>query len=187
MRRTIGAAVVTLLVSSHGFFPIGDFIVVAQRGGRSTGSGASAPTALEPRIEGVWKIAEVIVTGPAPVTNDDPWPSLVIFTKKYFSFLSIDGIEPRPTHRTAAARGNPTDAEKLAMFEQWNAFTANAGTYDINGSTLGMRPIVGKTEFAMGYRITHEFKLEGDTLWLTTKPQRGGPPVETRRRLVRLE
>ena len=140
-------------------------------------------------IEGVWRIAEVTVAGAAtaPVTNEDPWPSLVIFTRKYFSFLSIDGTEPRPTHRAPAVRGKPTDAEKLAMYEQWNLFTANAGTYDINGSVLGLRPIVGKMENAMGYRITHEFKLDGDTLWMITKPFPGGPPGETRRRLVRLE
>lgn len=159
---------------------------VSGTNGLSTGVGSVST--VEADLQGVWKIVEVVVTGPASSKNDDPWPSLVIFTRRHFSFLSVDGIEPRPTFRAPLVRGKPTDAEKLAMFEQWNLFTANAGTYDISGSTLGMRPIVGKTEFAMGYRITHEFTLEGkNILWLTTKPQPGGPPGETRRRLVRLE
>ena len=138
-------------------------------------------------IVGVWRIVEVTTGGPTPSTNTNPWPSLVIFTRKYYSFLSVDGIEPRPTFAAPVVRGKPSDAEKLAMYEQWNLFTGNAGTYDINGSVLGLRPIVGKAESAMGYRITHEFKLSGDTLWLTSKPVPGGPPVEIRRRLVRLE
>jgi hypothetical protein len=64
-------------------------------------STASAQTKTP--LEGVWKIAEVIFpdTSPfvkpgAPRTNSNPEPSLIIFTRQYYSRLNIEGQGPRP-------------------------------------------------------------------------------------------
>lgn len=134
-------------------------------------------------IEGVWKIVEVVTTGPNASTNDNPWPSVVIFTRRYFSYVSVDGVEPRPRSALIKTPGKPTDDEKIATYEEWNPFTTNAGTYNITGTTLFLRPVAGKREVDMGFRVSREFTLEGNTLWLVTK----SPTTEIRTKLTRLE
>jgi hypothetical protein len=49
----------------------------------------------KPSIQGVWRIAEVITTGPTAGTNKNPQPSLFIFTAKHYSLMRILGDKPR--------------------------------------------------------------------------------------------
>jgi hypothetical protein len=136
-------------------------------------------------IKGVWKIAEVVTTGAGAETVSSPQPSLVIFTTGHYSYLSINGSKPRSKVTTGAT---PTDAEKLAKFEEWNSFTANGGTYAVQGTTLTRRPTIAKNESVMSNPpVVDQMKLEGNTLWLTSKSPAGQPPSETRRKLVRVE
>jgi hypothetical protein len=82
---------------------------------------------------------------------------------------------------------NLTDAEKIARYEQWKGVIANAGTYEIKGSTLTMRTVVSKNLNAMirARTDTWDFKLEGsDVLWLIPPPERKSEP---RIKLTRLE
>ena len=144
--------------------------------------------AAAPSVEGVWKIAEVVTTGANAATNANPQPSLVIFTRGHYSYVSVGGPTPRPT---AAAPKDPnklTDAEKLARYEQWSPFTANAGTYEVKGATITRRPLVAKNPAVMttDAPIVQEFKLEGNTLWLISKSAAGQPASETRTKLVRV-
>jgi hypothetical protein len=83
------------------------------------------------KLEGVWKITQVILTGPnAPkVTNIQP--SMAIFTKQYFSRVVITGDKPRPD-----LPQNATDAQKAAT---WGPFSAAAGTYEIKGNTITVK------------------------------------------------
>jgi hypothetical protein len=82
-----------------------------------------------------------------------------------------------------------TDAEKIARYEQWNPFIANAGTYEVKGTTLVRRPRVAKNETVMARNssLENEFKLEGNTLWAITKSAAGRPASETRFKLSRVE
>jgi hypothetical protein len=142
-------------------------------------------------VEGVWKIAERIVPGTHPrakgvtITNTSP-PSLIIFTRGYYSQVYLGSAESRATFARAKDPKNLTDAEKLVRFEQWSPLFANAGTYEIKGSTLTMRPIVAKNANLMNGSHAVEFKLEGpNTLWLIPTAEESA--IEPRIKLTRVE
>ena len=156
----------------------------------------SVPTAGSPEktsaagsLEGVWKIMETVTTGAGAATITNPQPSLIIVTKGYYSVLSVQGAEPRPQFAPPKDPNKLTDAEKIARYEQWSRFTANAGTYEVKGATLIRRPLVAKNETVMARNssFASEFKLDGNTLWVTTKSEAGQPASETRTKLNRIE
>lgn len=143
-------------------------------------------------VEGVWRIAEVTIPGSDPAekgtTISNPQPGLLIFTKGYYSTVTVASGEPRVAVAPAKDPGNLTDAEKIALFAQWLPFFAHSGTYEIKGSTLIRRAIVAKNVAAMtrGTPNLQEFKLEGpNTLWLLPTPNQ--PATEPRIKLMRLE
>jgi hypothetical protein len=158
--------------------------------------GIAAPTlalaqggALATPLDGVWKIAEIATTGANAATNATPQPSLIIFARGHYSYVSVNGTQARPTFSPAQDPSKLTDAEKLARFEQWSPFTAQAGTYEVTGTTLTRRPLVAKNVTAMAADVANrqEFKLEGRTLWLITKSAAGQPASETRTKLTRVQ
>ena len=141
-------------------------------------------------LDGVWRVAEVTTTGANAATNTSPQPSLVIFANGYYSYLSVNGTQARPTVPPPKDPANWTDAEKLARYEQWNPFTAQSGTYEAKGTTLTRKAIVAKNVNVMTAAAPNvqEFKLEGNsTLWLITKSAAGQPVSETRTKLVRVK
>ena len=140
-------------------------------------------------LEGVWRIVESTTTGADPSTNSNPEPNLIIFTKGHYSFLSVNSEGPRPQFAPPKDPNKLTDAEKIARYEQWSPFSANAGTYEVKGTTLTRRPLVAKNEGVMtrNSSFESEFKLEGNTLSLTTRSVPGQPAGETRHKLRRLE
>ena len=143
-------------------------------------------------VEGVWKIAEVVMPSSKPAekgtTNSNPQPSLIIFTKGYYSQVFVPGEQPRASVAQAKDPENLTDAEKIARYEQWGPFVANSGTYEIKGSTLSRRVIVAKNVAVMTSETPNiqEFKLEGpNTLWLI--PPADQSATQPRLKLTRLE
>jgi hypothetical protein len=109
----------------------------------------------------VWQVAEVVVTGANAATNAHPQPGFYIFTKKYYSTNRVTSTEPRPAIQPKDPN-NTMDAEKIALYEELRQFTGNAGTYEIQGSTLTIRPLVARRVQVMSStnRITPEFPLE---------------------------
>ena len=142
-------------------------------------------------IEGVWKVTEVqIVGGNNPRTVTTPEPALYIFTKGHYSIMSVNADKPRTVIPQPAAGAGPlTDKDKIALYDHWAPFTANAGTYSVKGTTVTTRPLVAKNQGVMQGTggLTREFKVEGKTLWLIQKPAAGQPGAETRFKLTRLE
>jgi hypothetical protein len=143
-------------------------------------------------FEGVWKISEQIMPSTKPaekgavITN--PQPSLIIFSRGYYSEVFVRGEKPRAAVAPAKDPQNLTDDEKIARYEQWRQFAANAGTYQIKGSTLIRRSIVAKNVNLMTRGTGHiqEFKFEGpNTLWLI--PTVDESTIEPRIKLTRLE
>jgi len=121
--------------------------------------GPAEKTSAAGSLEGVWKIVETVTTGADAATITDPQPSLVIFTKGHYGVLSVHGAQPRPQFAPPKDPNKLTDAEKIARYEQWSRFTANAGTYEVKGATLTRRPprsekrdCDGK-EFIVGERV----------------------------------
>jgi hypothetical protein len=144
------------------------------------------------QLEGVWKVTEVV----APASNPNekptaitsPQPGLLIFTKGYYSGMSVTATQPRAAVAAAKDPQNLTDAEKIARYEQWRPFIANAGTYEVKGSTLTMRAMVAKNPDVMtpDSTITWEFKLEGaNTFWLIPPADRSA--TSPRVKFTRLE
>jgi hypothetical protein len=136
----------------------------------------ATPGAQKPlSIEGVWKIAERTVPGGnarangVAQTQNSPRPNLLIFTKGYYSELIEMGVSPRPQVAPPANPQRVTDAEKIAFYDQWRPFTANAGTYEISGSVLNRHPIVAKNLDVMnrGTNVPFQLRFEGpDIVWL---------------------
>lgn len=142
-------------------------------------------------LKGVWKATSIVVTGANASTNASRQPSLVIYTDKYFSVITLDGSVPLPPRSMLKPLADPnklTDAEKLARYDAWLPITAQSGTYTVKGSTLIQHRLISKDPASMntdGGPI--EFKIEGDTLTQTTKSAPGQPVSETHRTYVRLE
>ena len=134
-------------------------------------------------VEGVWKVAEITVTGANALTNSKPLPGFYIFTKGYYSIVTENGTKARPS-----TVGNQSpDKDRLAAYA---ALTAQSGTYQIKGSTLTTRPLVAKNPDVMAPTAqpgVRDFKIEGNTLWFTQKSAPGQPASETRTKLVRAE
>ena len=140
-----------------------------------------------PSLQGVWRVTELTVTGANASTNKSPQPSLFIFTKQHYSIVTIVGTAARKNIANPANPDKLTDAEKLARYEAWDLLTANAGTYDIKGSTLTTHPTVAKNPGVMGVPQTREFKIDGSILTLTQKSPTGQPVGQTTTRLTRVE
>src|SRR6267142_4030788 len=117
-------------------------------------------------LEGAWKVAEIVVTGPDAFTTPNPHPGLFIFTRTHYSVLLVPGKQPRALFKAET----PTTAEKIAAFD---SLAANTGTYEISDSTLTVRPMVAKIPNCMGGAfMKYQFRLEGNTLVLTQKIHR---------------
>jgi hypothetical protein len=139
---------------------------------------SSLPAQSPGSIQGVWRpVSRTIPATENPGDRSDPFahvpvgtqsdlqPGLMIFTAKHYSRTTDTATAPRPTSADATP-GKPT-AEELQA--RWGPFQANAGTYELAGSTLTLRLMVSKNptdqrsvNFA---RLTVE--MDGDRLWLT--------------------
>jgi hypothetical protein len=121
-------------------------------------------------LEGAWRVVEVETTGPGARTVESPQPGLLLFTGRYYSYTFVTSDTPRPP-----LPAGPATAEDLATL--WNPFTANAGTFEVSGSTMTRRPLVAKSPDAMATGVFNQysFQLSGDTLWMTTTSTEGGP------------
>jgi len=153
----------------------------------------AAESAARKSMEGAWKVVEVVVTGDRAENTPNAQPGLFIFGQKHYSMMWVRGGKARAPY----AGEVPTTEEKIAAFE---SFTANTGTYEVSGSTLTIHPMVARSpNFMGGASSQYQFRVEGDSLWLTEKSadmryRIGGkvvpparPPSETRLELVRVE
>jgi hypothetical protein len=142
------------------------------------GAVATAPVPGQ-TLEGVWKPIVVVVDSGANrgLHTSDVQPGLMIFTKRHYSMLFVQGFAPRPQLSDTAK-----DDELGRVF---NPFTANAGTYRRDDSTITFTPIVAKVPAVMsGTPFTLRARLRADTLWVT-----GGPGAARRQEAtwVRIE
>ena len=137
------------------------------------------------QLEGVWKVGEVVAPASNPnekgTSMTSPQPGLIIFTKGYYSGMAVTANQARAAFAQAKEPSNLTDAEKIARYEHWRQFIANAGTYELKGSSLTLNAMVAKNQERMSTAaaVTYEIKLEGsNAFWLiptgeraTTDPQ----------------
>ena len=123
---------------------------------------AGACAAPDPgELEGVWEVAAITR---AASTNENPEPSQAIFTASHYSLLYI---RVDSSLRAFEQRWTPTDAEKVRRYGE---IVLNAGSYVVTDeSTITLHPTVSRIpEFMGGGRAFYEYRLDGDTLWLTS-------------------
>ena len=132
-------------------------------------------------LTGTWSVTEIKTTGPNARTISHPQPGLLIFTGNHYSLMIIDSDQPRADLQNPQIK-KPTADELLAT---WGPFTAAAGTYEISGDTLTMRPSVAKNPQVMapGNVLLNTFKIEKKTLTLT-RTRNGETPVANPRTIT---
>ena len=133
----------------------------------------AGPTAKS--FEGVWKITKVVKAG---VVDSKPQPGLVIFSRGYFSIVRVNGSAER---KEAVVKNpeKPTDAEKIALHDEWAPFGALAGSYEVRGNTLFTHNFVAKNVRGMTLTEKAASRFEGDTFVAHPLPSEPNSDRET--------
>ena len=127
-----------------------------------------APRAQSHTLKGVWRIVAVTVAGGR--IDPSPPPGLYIFTDRHYSMQRVNAVR-------AALPEKPSDGELLAAF---GPYTANSGTYQVQGTSLKTTAMVAKNPNAMaGQSSTAELSFEGNTVVHVTSPNPGGGATVT--------
>ena len=137
-------------------------------------------------LQGAWQIAEINLTGPSArtITFPEPRANLVIFTARHYSRVEVQSEAPRPLLPDAAK----ATADELRA--TWGPFVAEAGTYEVAGGSVTMRPIASKNPAVMGGNvfIRYTFTVAGNSLTLTQDRNQNGPfPNPFTMKAVRVE
>jgi hypothetical protein len=154
----------------------------------ATGAAAADAKAKAPSIDGVWKVAHVEITGANPLTVAKPLASLYIFSRGHYALVQETGDTPRTASPALKTPGKPTDAEKLARYEEWAPFGAQAGTYVVKGDKLTRTPVVAKGVGAVtAGAYDTDLKLTAESAVLTGHAAAGQPARETKITLTRVK
>jgi hypothetical protein len=156
--------------------------LAAATGAVAAGKGKAAS------IEGAWKVTHVEITGANPLSVTNPQESLYLYSHGHYALVQVTGEGPRTAAAPLKTPGKPTDAEKLARYEEWAPFGAQAGSYVLKGTKLTRTPIVAKGAAAVKdgpYDL--EVKVTGDTMVQTGHAPAGQPARETKLTLTRVK
>jgi hypothetical protein len=125
-------------------------------------------------LEGAWQVMDV---GGMPVAG------LYIFTSTHYSMMFTTKDRPQIDDTNKA-----TADELRAM---WGPMAANAGTYEVSGDLLTIKPTVAKIPIVMkeGANEVYAFRIEGNILSLTQRRNARGVAVQNANtiRLMRVE
>ena len=126
-----------------------------------------------PSLQGVWQAVEVTIPGPLQrtITLPEPRSNLTMITARHFSRMQVEGEGARP------AVADVTKASADDLRAAWGPFYAEAGTYEITGNVITLRPVVAKNPAAMtpGAFTAWSFALDGNTLRVTAAKNQNGP------------
>jgi hypothetical protein len=125
----------------------------------SVAPGARAQSAED--LQGAWRVAAVSPADGGRVLTA-PQPGLLLFVGRHYSYTFVTSDTPRPVPAPGIA-----NAEMLLA--AWNPFTANAGTFEVSGTSMTRRPLVAKSPATMaeGTFNQYAFRVSADTLWMT--------------------
>jgi hypothetical protein len=125
-------------------------------------------------LEGAWQVMDV---GGMPVAG------LYIFTGTHYSMMFATKDRPQIDDTNKA-----TADELRAM---WGPMAANAGTYEVSGNLVTIKPTVAKIPIVMkeGANEVYAFRIEGNILSLTQQRNARGVAVQNANtiRLMRVE
>jgi hypothetical protein len=154
----------------------------------ATGAAAAGAKAAAPSIEGVWKVTNVVITGANPLTVAHPQENLQIYARGHYATVGVTGDKSRTATPPAKDPAKPTDAEKLARYDEWAPVQANAGTYEVKGGKLIRTAVVAKNVVAVTSGPSEaDMKLTGDTLVLTSHAAAGQPARDQTLTLTRVK
>jgi hypothetical protein len=113
------------------------------------------------------------MTGPGArtITIPEPRPNLTMLSARHYGQLHDDTARARPV------LGDASKASADQLRAAWGPFAAEAGTYEVTGNVITMRPIVAKNPAAMapGAFMSYAYTLDGDTLHITEQRNQNGP------------
>jgi len=125
-------------------------------------------------LEGAWQVMDV---GGMPVAG------LYIFTGAHYSMMFATKDRPQIDDTNKA-----TADELRAM---WGPMAANAGTYEVSGNLVTIKPTVAKIPIVMkeGANEVYAFRIEGNILSFTQQRNARGVAVQNANtiRLMRVE
>jgi hypothetical protein len=117
---------------------------------------------VEEGIQGVWRRVESRrVQAGEETVNSSPGPNLYIFTEGHYSIVSLRASGSREGN---AIPWQPSEEEKCARYD---AFFVNSGTYEFVDRELVTHPIVARAADFVGGMARYQYRLSGDTLWLS--------------------
>jgi hypothetical protein len=124
-------------------------------------------------IQGVWQAVEVTMPGPTTrtITIPEPRPNLTMITARHYSRVQVEADGSRPEVADVAK----ANADELRA--AWGPFYAEAGSYEVSGDRITVRPVAAKNPAAMapGAFTTWSYRLDGNTLWVTAERDQNGP------------
>jgi hypothetical protein len=122
-------------------------------------------------VEGAWVLQDLSYAKPPTVRLNKPI-GLVVFTGNHYSQVILRDSGTRPE---VGPEGATATVEQLRA--AWGPLVAQAGTFQISGNTLTVRPSVAKgmTVMTQGSFSEQTFTLKGDTLVLVSTRNQAGP------------
>ena len=119
------------------------------------------PVSASP-LEGAWRLVEIqYVASDGGITDGTPQESLFLFSDDHYSVGYSHHEAPSPPF---AAPWSPTESEKRDRF---SSLVVNAGTYELTGSSLILRPEFAVYPAVINSEAKVEYVVSGDTLTLT--------------------
>jgi hypothetical protein len=120
------------------------------------------------KLIGVWKLTEVVTTGPDARVISNVQSMISFVNRKHMGILGFLSDKPLPE-----LPQNPTDAQLVATL---NSFWARADTYEVNGDTVTLHNIVAKDPNIKPEDIfIVRYKFEADTLIMTVMGDKNDP------------
>ena len=126
---------------------------------------------IEGQVQGAWRPDQVVFNDPNARTIESPQPGIILFGETHYARVEVTSEEPRP----ASVDYLTASADELRAV--WSPLNANAGTYEVSGDLLTVRPLVAKNPQVMapGNYVVYTFRIQADTLWFTGQRNAAGP------------
>jgi hypothetical protein len=106
-------------------------------------------------------VAIQTIAADGTATDHTPQESLFLFTDDFYSMGYAEGEERSPLFSDS---WDPSETEER---ERFSFLTVNAGTYELSGSQLVLRPQFALYPVVINSQATLDLELSGDTLTLT--------------------
>jgi hypothetical protein len=139
------------------------------------------PPAPNPFV-GAWLIDQTTVTesNGRTTVNDAPATGVFVFTERHYSIMFVPGPERTPCNFDR-------DHASAACLSAYDNFSADAGAYEFDETTLTAQNMIAKIPDVMQATADFEWQLDEEALILTLRGAWAPPDGQIKYRLRRLE